>query len=85
MTRNLTLAVDDAVLDRYRALAAQRKTSVNAMIREHMAQTVGAKTEAQLAAIERMVERSKNAPRATYAPKLSRDDVWDREVGRNAG
>ena len=78
MTRNLTLAVDDAVLERYRALAAQRKTSVNAMIREHMAQTVGAKTEAQLAAIERMVERSKNGPRATFAPKFDRASLWDR-------
>jgi predicted transcriptional regulator len=78
MTRNLTLAVDNALLDRYRALAVQRKTSVNAMIREHMAQTVGAKTEAQRAAIERMAERSKTGPRATFAAEFDRASLWDR-------
>jgi hypothetical protein len=36
MTKNLTLAVDDEVLARYRMLAAEQRTSVNALIRRHM-------------------------------------------------
>ena len=78
MTRNLTLAIDDEVLERYRAEAMRLKTSVNAMIRKHMAETVGAKTEQQQAAIARMRARSENGPRATYAPPFDRASLWDR-------
>ncbi len=33
MTRNLTLAIDDALLDKVRVLAAMKRTSVNEMVR----------------------------------------------------
>lgn len=36
MTKNITLAVDEEVLARYRVLAAEQRTSVNALIRKHM-------------------------------------------------
>lgn len=72
MTRNITLAVDDAVLDRYRAVAAQHGTSVNAMIREHMARTVGAKSEEQRAAVERMRARALLGPRAAEPAPIER-------------
>ena len=78
MTRNITLAVDDAVLERYRAIASSKKSSVNAMIREHMAQTVGTRSEEQKAAIDRMIERSRTGPRATHAPAFDRASLWDR-------
>jgi predicted transcriptional regulator len=78
MTKNITLAVDDEVLARYRALASQQRSSVNAMIRKHMAETVGARSEEQKAAIERMRARSENGPRATYAPPFDRASLWDR-------
>lgn len=78
MTKNLTLAVDEELLNRYRALAAQRNSSVNAMIRRHMAESVGAKTEEQKAAIERMRVRSENGPRASYAPPFDRAALWER-------
>lgn len=78
MAKNITLVVDEEVLDRYRAEAMRMKTSVNAMIRKHMAETVGARTEAQAAAIDRMIARSKNGPRATYAPPFDRASLWDR-------
>ena len=78
MAKNLTLVVDEEVLERYRAEAVRMKTSVNAMIRNHMAETVGARTEAQDAAIDRMITRSNNAPRATYAPPFDRASLWDR-------
>lgn len=41
MTKNITLAVDDELLERFRLHAAQRKTSVNALLRRHMEDAVG--------------------------------------------
>ena len=36
--KNITLAVDDDVLARVRVLAAERNTTVNALVRQHMEQ-----------------------------------------------
>lgn len=36
MAKNITLAVDEDVLASYRMLAAEQRTSVNALIRRHM-------------------------------------------------
>ena len=36
MTKNITLAVDDDVLASYRVLAAEQRSTVNAMVRKHM-------------------------------------------------
>lgn len=41
MTKNITMAVDEDVLASYRVLAAEQRTSVNAMIRKHMAEATG--------------------------------------------
>jgi hypothetical protein len=41
MTKNITLAVDEALLEQFRLHAAQRKTSVNALLRRHMEEAVG--------------------------------------------
>lgn len=78
MNKNLTIAVPDELLARYKSEAFRLKTSVNAMIRKHMAETVGVRTEEQKAAIERMRQRSENGPRATYAPPFDRASLWDR-------
>ncbi len=40
MTRNLTLAIDDALLDKVRVLAAMKRTSVNEMVRGFLARLV---------------------------------------------
>lgn len=42
MTKNLTLAIDKDLLDKARVLAAMRRTTVNAMVREFLSQEVGA-------------------------------------------
>lgn len=34
--KNITLAIDDEVLDKARVIAAQKKTTVNAMVREFL-------------------------------------------------
>lgn len=41
MTKNITLAVNEDVLARYRVLAAEQRTSVNALIRRHMEEATG--------------------------------------------
>ena len=38
---NITLAVDDKLLEKVRAFAAQRGTTVNAMVREHFEKVTG--------------------------------------------
>lgn len=39
-TKNLTLAIDDALLDKVRVLAAMKRTSVNEMVRGFLARLV---------------------------------------------
>ena len=36
MTKNITLAIDEDLLDKVRVLAAMRRTSVNAMVRDFL-------------------------------------------------
>ena len=36
MTKNITLAVDEDVLASYRVLAAEQRSTVNALVRKHM-------------------------------------------------
>jgi hypothetical protein len=71
MTRNITLAVDEEILARYRLLAAERKTTVNGLVRKHMEEAVGLEADRR-AAIARMLELSE----ATSAKIDMRD--WNR-------
>lgn len=41
MAKNITLAVEEELLARYRMLAAEQRTSVNALIRKHMEESTG--------------------------------------------
>lgn len=36
MTKNITLAIDDEILEKVRVVAAARKTSVNQLVRLHL-------------------------------------------------
>jgi hypothetical protein len=45
VTRNLTLAIDDALLDKVRVLAAIRRTSVNEMVRGFLTRLVEEEVE----------------------------------------
>ncbi len=40
MTKNITLAIDEELLDRARVIAAIKRTSVNEMVREFLKRTV---------------------------------------------
>ena len=45
MTRNLTLAIDDNLLDKVRVLAAMKRTSVNEMVRGFLTRLVEQEVE----------------------------------------
>lgn len=45
MTKNLTLAIDDALLDKVRVLAAMKRTSVNEMVRQFLTRLVEQEVE----------------------------------------
>jgi hypothetical protein len=63
MTKNLTLAIDDDLLDRARVVAAVRRTTVNAMVREYL---------------ERVVQDEREGDAVTQELlKLSREGSWD--------
>lgn len=55
MTKNLTLAVPEELLERFRLHAAKRKTTVNALLRKHMEEAFGLE-DRRRAAIARMLE-----------------------------
>jgi len=45
MTRNLTLAIDDSLLDKVRVVAAMKRTSVNEMVRGFLTRLVEQESE----------------------------------------
>lgn len=71
MTKNVTLAIGEDLLARYRVLAAERRTSVNAMIRQHMEDATG------------LAEKRRQA-RAWMAAKARENAVHD-EPGSDGG
>lgn len=78
MTKNLTLAVDEALLERFRLHAAERKTSVNALLRKHMEETVGLE-QRRKAAIAKMLELGRNT-----SAKIDMS-AWDRDKSYSRG
>ncbi|MBJ7486721.1 DUF6364 family protein [Brevundimonas sp.] len=61
MTRNLTLAIDDDLLDKVRVLAAMKRTSVNEMVRGFLARLVEQETSKDEAreALLKLIDESK--------------------------
>jgi hypothetical protein len=55
MTKNITLAINEELLERFRLHAVQRKTSVNALLRKHMEEAVGLE-ERRRSAIDQMLK-----------------------------
>ena len=72
MAKNITLAVDDAVLEAVRRRAAREQTTVNAMVREFLGRIAGA-DDRSARARRRLVELARE-------PRSKSDPVrWDRE------
>jgi hypothetical protein len=73
MTKNITLAMDEAVLDRVRIIAAQRKTTVNGLVRDFLS---GLANED-----ERLVEtrRQLKTLMENSSGRMGSDYKWSRE------
>jgi hypothetical protein len=73
MMKNITLAVDDELLARYRLLAAQQKSTVNAMVRRHMEEATGAQAKRRNA-LERLADLSRKSEAYDQAHPVSEDE-----------
>jgi len=80
MTRNITLAVDDADLDRARKFAAEHSTTVNALVRDYLKSLSPEMTADQQAAVERMRKRSEARTSFMTGRTWTREDLYDRKV-----
>jgi hypothetical protein len=73
MTKNITLAIDEAILEKARVVAAKRKTTVNGLVREFL---IGVTSEEErLAAARReLIDLAQNSQ-----ARLGPDYKWNRE------
>lgn len=76
--KNLTLTIDDEILDRARIVAAEKRTSVNAMVREFLAE-IG-KREDRIAAARRELLHLMDTSEGRMAPgwTFDRDETHER-------
>ena len=78
MPRNITLAIDDDLLDKARVLAAMKRTTVNAMVRDFLQRAVD--QEAQHDEVTRellRLARSSEARMGEWTP--SREETYSGE------
>jgi hypothetical protein len=78
--KNVTLSIDDRVLDRARKLAAERGTSVNQMIRDYLARETATETEDAYRARMEMVEMARRADVPRTLLPWTREELYDRGV-----
>lgn len=74
---NLTIALDDTLLQKARVRAAEIGTSVNAVLREYLEEWTGRK-QAQQRAIEHFIEASKRSKASSGGRKWTRDEIHER-------
>ena len=77
MTRNITLSVDEDVLTKVKAVAAQRGTSVNALVRDYL----GALAEKESIVDEarsRLLELAREKAGDMGSRSWKREDLYDR-------
>ena len=81
MTKNITLAVDEAVLERARIVAARNKTSVNAMVREFLKSMAGDDEAAERQRLEALAELKemsrKSGVRLGEDYRFKREDAYE--------
>ena len=77
MMKNITLAVDDAVLEQVKLFAANRRTTVNALVRDYLG-SVAASEDRSERARRRLLELADQS-RAEVGPvNWKRGDLYDR-------
>jgi predicted transcriptional regulator len=76
--KNLTLAIDDEILDKVRIVAAHKRTTVNAMVRGFLAEVAG--RDEQLAEAKKQLLQLIDASEGRMAPdwKFDREETHER-------
>ena len=77
---NLTLSVDEAVVERARERARAMGKSLNQVMREYLEQLAGAKTPDRWA--EEWDRLSREAQGDSKGWKFNRDEIYDRDAAR---
>ena len=78
MKKNLTLSIDEDLLQKARVLAAMRKTSVNDMIRKFLSKSVDAEMT-QDAVTAKLLELADNSKGRMGDYRPSREDTYSGE------
>lgn len=76
--KNITLAVEDDVLDAVRLYAARRRTSVNALVREFLRGLTDQETRAREAMAELRALSEKTSARLGPDYKFDRESLYER-------
>jgi hypothetical protein len=76
--RNITLAIEDEILEKARVVAAENRTTVNAMVREFLAEVAGRdeRREKARAALLGLMRNSKASLRPDF--KFDREESHER-------
>ncbi len=74
--KNLTLAIDDEVLEGVRKIAANRGTTVNAIVREHLTR-IATEEDKAARARERLIELSRSSQAEVGPITWKRDDLYE--------
>ncbi len=72
--KNITLAIEDEVLDKVRVVAAQKRTTVNALVREYLTELAGREEEIANARRELLELMETSEGRMGPDWKFSRED-----------
>jgi hypothetical protein len=78
IVKNITLTIDDEVLDKVRVLAAERKTTVNAMVRKFLTE-IATRDDRRERARRELVELMRTS-KGRLAPdyRFDRDETHER-------
>ena len=76
--KNITLSIDDEILENARVIAAEKRTTVNAMVREYLTEVAG--RDARLARARRELLNMMDTSKGRMKPgwKFSREETYER-------
>ena len=76
--KNITLAIEEDILDKVRIVAAEKKTTVNALVREFLADLAG--RDERLAEARKQLLRLMDTSKGRMAPdwKFDREETHER-------
>ena len=77
MSKNITLSVDEKVLAKVRRIAAEKDTTVNAMVRDYLTHVAG-RDERVKQAMRELEEMTRDSGVEIGPITWKRDDLYDR-------